>query len=101
LAKVAARYGGTYITHQRDEGDGIDASLDEGFPIAREARIPSQIYHLKTARKRNWGRMPAVLRRIDEARAEGLDVSADIYPGAGSWERPGGRLALGGGGGGG
>ena len=104
LAKVAARYGGTYITHQRDEGDGIDASLDEVFRVAREARIPAQIYHLKTAGKRNWGRMPAVLRRIEEARAEGLDVSADLYPWAASsnsldaslplWVREGGREKL-------
>jgi N-acyl-D-amino-acid deacylase len=104
LAKVAARYGGSYITHQRDEGDGIDASLDEVFRIAREARIPTQIYHLKTAGKRNWGRMPAVLRRIEEARLEGLDVSADIYPWAASsnsldaslplWMREGGREKL-------
>ena len=104
LAKVAARYGGTYITHQRDEGNGIDASLDEVFRIAREARIPAQIYHLKTAGKRNWGRMPAVLRRIEEARAEGLDVSANLYPWAASsnsldaslplWVREGGREKL-------
>ncbi|PYQ19716.1 MAG: dihydroorotase [Acidobacteria bacterium] len=80
LAKVAARYGGTYITHQRDEGDGIDKSLDEVFRIAREAHIPTQIYHLKTSGKPNWGRMPAVLKRIEEARVEGLDVSADQYP---------------------
>ena len=104
LAKVAARYGGTYITHQRDEGDGIDASLDEVFSIAREARIPAQIYHLKTAGKRNWGRMPAVLRRIEQARAEGLDVSANQYPWVASanalsaslplWAREGGREKL-------
>jgi N-acyl-D-amino-acid deacylase len=104
LAKVAARYGGTYITHQRDEGDRVDASLDEVFSIAREARIPVQIYHLKTAGKRNWGRMPAVLARIEKARAEGLDVSADIYPWAASsnsldaslplWVREGGRDKL-------
>jgi N-acyl-D-amino-acid deacylase len=104
LAKVAARYGGTYITHQRDEGDGIDASLDEVFRIAREAGIPAQIYHLKTAGKRNWGRMPAVLERIEQARADGLDVSADIYPWAASsnsldaslplWVREGGREKL-------
>ena len=104
LAKVAARYGGTYITHQRDEGDGIDGSLDEVFRIAREARIPAQIYHLKTAGMRNWGRMPAVLRRIEQARQEGLDVSADIYPWAASsnsldaslplWVREGGREKL-------
>jgi N-acyl-D-amino-acid deacylase len=104
LAKVAARYGGTYITHQRDEGDGIDASLDEVFSIAREARIPVEIYHLKTAGKRNWGRMREVLARIEGARAEGLDVSANQYPWAASsnnldaslplWVREGGREKL-------
>lgn len=104
LAKVAARYGGTYITHQRDEGDRLDASLDEVFRIAREARIPAQIYHLKTAGRRNWGRMPAVLRRIEQARADGLDVSANQYPWAASsnnldaslplWVREGGREKL-------
>ncbi len=80
LAKVAARYGGTYITHQRSESDRIDESLDEVFRIAREAKIPAQIYHLKTAYQKNWGRMPAVLRRLEQARAQGLDVSADQYP---------------------
>jgi dihydroorotase/N-acyl-D-amino-acid deacylase len=80
LAKVAARYGGSYITHQRNEDDTIDQSLDEVFRIAREARIPVEIYHLKTAGKENWGEMPAVLKRIEAARAEGLDVTADQYP---------------------
>jgi len=80
LARVAARYGGTYITHQRNEDDTIDQSLDEVFRIAREAKIPAEIYHLKTAGKENWGEMPAVLKRIEAARAEGLDVSADQYP---------------------
>ncbi len=104
LAKVAARYGGSYITHQRDEGDGIDASLDEVFRIAREARIPTEIYHLKTSGTRNWGRMPAVLKRIEAMRAEGLDVSADQYPWTAwsnaldsdlpSWVREGGRRKM-------
>lgn len=104
LAKVAARYGGSYITHQREEGNGIDESLDEVFRIAREANVPTQIHHLKTAGKRNWGRMPAVLRRIEAARAEGLDVSANAYPWAASsnnldaalpiWVREGGREKL-------
>lgn len=84
LARVAASYGGSYITHQRDEGNdhsgGIDASLDEVFRIAREAAIPAEIYHLKTSGKENWGRMPAVLKRLEEARVQGLDVSADQYP---------------------
>ncbi len=80
LARVAGRYGGTYITHQRSEGNEIDRSLDEVFRIAREARIPTQIYHLKTSGKRSWGSMPAVLRRLEEARGRGLDVSANQYP---------------------
>jgi N-acyl-D-amino-acid deacylase len=108
LAKVAARYGGSYITHQRDEGDdrsgGLDVSLDEVFRIARTAGIPAEIYHLKASGKRNWGRMPGLLRRIEEARAQGLDVSADQYPWAASsnaldaslpfWVREGGADKL-------
>jgi N-acyl-D-amino-acid deacylase len=80
MAKVAARYGGTYITHQRSESYKIDESLDEVFRIAREAKIPAQIYHLKTACRKNWGRMGGILKRLEEARAQGLDVSADMYP---------------------
>jgi N-acyl-D-amino-acid deacylase len=80
LAKVAARYGGSYITHQRSEQYQIDASLDEIFRIAREARLPAQIYHLKVACQGMWGKMPHVLARLEAARAEGLDVSADQYP---------------------
>ena len=80
LARVARRHGGTYITHQRSESFKIDESLDEVFRIAREAQIPAQIYHLKTSGRKNWGRMPAVLKRLEDARAEGLDVSADQYP---------------------
>ncbi len=80
LAKVAARYGGSYITHQRNEDDTIDRSLDEVFRIAREAALPAEIYHLKTAGKSNFGEMPGVLKRIETARAERLDVTADQYP---------------------
>ncbi|HXB56627.1 MAG TPA: D-aminoacylase [Vicinamibacteria bacterium] len=80
LARVAARYGGSYISHQRSESSLIDESLDEVFRVAREARIPAQIYHLKTAYRKNWGRMPEVLQRLERARAQGLDVSADQYP---------------------
>ncbi len=80
LARVAARYGGSYITHQRSESYQIDASLDEVFRIAREARLPAQIYHLKTACQGMWGQMPRILKRLEEARAAGLDVSADQYP---------------------
>lgn len=80
LAKVAARYGGSYITHQRSESYRIDASLDEVFRIAREAKIPAQVYHLKVACQAMWGQMPRILARLEAARAEGLDVSADQYP---------------------
>jgi N-acyl-D-amino-acid deacylase len=80
LAKVAREYGGIYATHQRSEANTIDASLDEVFEIARKAQIPVEIWHLKTAYKKNWGRMPHVLARIKQARDQGLDVTADIYP---------------------
>ena len=80
LAEVAAAHGGIYITHQRSESGQIDASLDEVFAIAERARIPVEIWHLKVAYRPNWGRMPSVLGRIEEARARGLDVTADIYP---------------------
>jgi N-acyl-D-amino-acid deacylase len=80
LAKVARRYGGIYATHQRSEANALDASLVEVFDIARRARIPVEIWHLKTAYRKNWGRMPSVLARIRAARARGLDVTADVYP---------------------
>jgi N-acyl-D-amino-acid deacylase len=80
LAKVAAKYGGIYITHQRSEGNQIFESLDEIFAIAERADIPAEIWHLKTAYKANWGKMPEVLRRLDTARARGLRVSANVYP---------------------
>ncbi|HEX3248963.1 MAG TPA: D-aminoacylase [Pyrinomonadaceae bacterium] len=80
LAKVAHQYGGIYATHQRSEANTIDASLDEVFEIAQKAQIPAEIWHLKTAYKKNWGRMAHVLARIKQARDRGLDVTADIYP---------------------
>ncbi|HYY99408.1 MAG TPA: amidohydrolase family protein, partial [Pyrinomonadaceae bacterium] len=80
LAKVARKYGGIYATHQRSEANAIDASLGEVFEIGRRARVPVEIWHLKTAYRKNWGRMPSVLARIRAARARGLDVTADVYP---------------------
>ena len=80
LAKVAARYGGVYATHQRSEANALDSSLAEVFEIARRARIPTGIWHLKTAYRKNWGRMPEVLRRIEAARRAGLKITADVYP---------------------
>jgi N-acyl-D-amino-acid deacylase len=79
LAAEAARLGGVYATHMRSEGDRIDAALDETFRIGREAGIPVEIWHLKVAGKRNWGRMAKVVARIASARRAGIDVAADTY----------------------
>lgn len=80
LAKVAARYGGVYFTHQRSESARIFDSLEEVFQIAERAAIPAEIWHLKTAYRPNFGRMAEVLGRIEAARSRGLDVTADQYP---------------------
>ena len=80
LAKVAHQYGGIYATHQRSEANSLDESLAEVFEIARRAQIPVEIWHLKTAYKKNWGRMPEVLSKIAAARARGLNITADVYP---------------------
>ena len=80
LAKVAARYGGVYFTHQRSESGQIFESLEEVVRIAEQAAIPAEIWHLKTAYKANHGKMPEVLRRIEAARARGVDVTANQYP---------------------
>ena len=80
LAKVAASYGGIYITHQRSESGRIFESLDEVFAIAERAGIPAEVWHLKTAYRANWGKMPEVLERFEAARARGLDVTANQYP---------------------
>lgn len=80
LAKVAHQYGGIYATHQRSEANALDESLEEVFEIARRAQIPAEIWHLKTAYKNNWGRMPEVLKKIESANTRGLKITADIYP---------------------
>jgi dihydroorotase/N-acyl-D-amino-acid deacylase len=79
LAAEAAKYGGIYASHMRSEGDAEMASLDETIRIGREAHIPVEIWHLKTAGKRNWGKMPEVVAKIDAARDSGVDISADTY----------------------
>jgi dihydroorotase/N-acyl-D-amino-acid deacylase len=80
MAKVAAKYDGVYFTHMRDEGEHIDMGLDEAFRIGREAKIPVNIWHLKVGGRKVWGTMPHVVDRIDAARAEGIDVAANVYP---------------------
>jgi len=80
LAKVAARYGGVYASHIRSEADGLLDALEEAITIGREAKIPVEIWHLKAAGRNNWGRMKEVVARIERARAEGVDITADMYP---------------------
>ena len=79
LAKAAGESGGMYATHLRSEADGLFPALDEAFTIGREAGIPVEIFHLKVAGPKNWGEMAEVVRRIDAAREQGLDVGADTY----------------------
>jgi dihydroorotase/N-acyl-D-amino-acid deacylase len=79
LASEAAKFGGTYASHIRNEGDAIDTALDEAFRIGREAHIPVEIWHLKAAGRANWGRMPEIVARIEKARQSGIDVAADTY----------------------
>ena len=80
LARAARRHGGIYATHIRNEAAHADEALDEAFRIARTADIPVEIWHLKSAGRSQWGRMPHLLAKIDSARASGLDITADQYP---------------------
>ena len=80
LAEVAADHHGRYISHMRSEDVGIDAAIDELLTIGRVTGMPVQISHLKIATVDRWGDAPALLRRLDAARAEGIDVTADVYP---------------------
>ena len=79
LAKVASAYGGIYITHMRSESDRILPAMTETFRIAREARIPAEIYHLKINHPRNWNKIDTVIGRLDSVRRAGLDVTANMY----------------------
>ena len=79
LCKVAAEYGGMYITHMRSEGNGIFGAVDETIRIAREAGIPAEIYHLKMAGSENWNKLDSVLAMIDAANKAGLKITADMY----------------------
>jgi dihydroorotase/N-acyl-D-amino-acid deacylase len=79
LAGEAGKAGGIYATHMRSEGDAVLESIDEAAEIGREAHIPVEIWHLKAAGKKNWGRMPQIVERIDKYRAAGIDISANTY----------------------
>ncbi|WP_375586325.1 amidohydrolase family protein [Cyclobacterium xiamenense] len=79
LSKVAASYGGMYISHLRSEGNQLLESLDELIRIAHEAGIRAEVYHLKMAGKENWNKFDAVLNKIDSARAAGLRITTNMY----------------------
>jgi dihydroorotase/N-acyl-D-amino-acid deacylase len=80
LARGAAEYGGIYITHLRDEGSNIIEALLEATDIGRNAGLPVEVWHLKVAGKKNWGRMFEIVGMIESQRAQGLDITADVYP---------------------
>ena len=79
LAEVVARYDGMYISHMRSEGNRFLEALEELITIAREAGVAAEVYHLKAAGKSNWPKMAAAIERIEAARAEGLQITADMY----------------------
>ncbi len=84
ICKVVSRYNGVYITHMRSEGARLFEGLEEALTIGRRANLPVEIYHLKASGAANWHKMPSTIARIEEARAQGLDVTADMYPYAAS-----------------
>ena len=79
LAEVAGRCGGMYISHLRSEGNNVLAALDELITTARSASVTTEFYHMKAAGKPNWGKLDAMIAKVEKARAEGLKITADMY----------------------
>ena len=79
LCKVAASYRGKYISHMRSEGNRLLEAVEELIRISREAKIPAEIYHLKAAGQANWAKMDKVIQMVEQARKEGLKITADMY----------------------
>jgi N-acyl-D-amino-acid deacylase len=105
MAKIAAKYGGIYATHMRDEGKDLIRSIEEAVTIGERAGVPVEIFHLKAAWQPGWGSLMAEAgRTIEAARGRGVDVAADVYVytagGTGleatipSWAQEGGRAEL-------
>jgi N-acyl-D-amino-acid deacylase len=80
VARVAGRHGGIYITHLRSEGDHFQEAVEEAITIGQRGGLPVELYHLKATGERNWHKMALVIRRLEEARASGIDIAADMYP---------------------
>jgi len=79
LTREAGKCGGMYISHMRSEGDRLEEAVDELIEIARRSGAPAEIYHLKMAGRGNWGKLDAVVKKIEAARAEGLRITTDMY----------------------
>ena len=79
LARAAGEYGGAYISHIRSEGDRLEEGVEELLTIAREAGVPAEIYHLKASGRPNWNKLERVFEMIEQARNEGLRITADMY----------------------
>ena len=79
LTSEAAKCGGMYISHMRSEGDRIEEAVDELIEISRRSGAPAEIYHLKMAGRSNWGKLDTIVKKIEDARAEGLKITTDMY----------------------
>lgn len=79
LCKEASKYGGSYISHMRSEGNRFYEAVEELIRIAKEANVHGEIYHLKAAGKDNWHKLDSVIRAVERARADGIDVTANMY----------------------
>jgi N-acyl-D-amino-acid deacylase len=79
LCEEAAKHGGMYISHMRSEGNRLLEAIDELIDISRRAKLPAEIYHLKAAGQQNWGKLDAVIKKVEDARASGLKITADMY----------------------
>ena len=75
-----ARVAGSYWTHLRNEADRIEPAIDEAIRIGRDAKVPVDIFHLKIGGQQNWGRMSQIVKKIEAARASGLDIASNVYP---------------------
>ncbi len=79
LCRAAAEKGGMYISHMRNEDNLLMEALEELITISREANIPAEIYHLKASREANWHMLDSLIKRVEQVREEGLEITADIY----------------------
>ncbi len=80
LAKAAAGAGGRYISHIRSEDINLEEAIEEIISIGREAKVPVQVSHLKIAMRSKWGNSDGIMARLNAARTEGIDITADCYP---------------------